>query len=226
MGLKLYQHPLASFCHKVLIALYENATPFESIVVDFGDPRSKQDLLSAWPVGKIPVLHDEARNRVVPETSIIIEYLTEHHPGPIALLPKDPEQRLQARLWDRFFDCYVQFPLQKIVGDRIRPEGARDPHGVDEAKAALVTAYDMIERQLQSGSGPWIVGDAFTIAECAAGPALFYAHTLVPFATEQQRLHAYFERLLERPSFARVLVEARPYFDNYPYREALPARFL
>ncbi|MET0387288.1 MAG: glutathione S-transferase family protein, partial [Polyangiales bacterium] len=121
MTLKLYQHPLASFCHKVLIALYENQTPFESVVVDLADPASKQALLSAWPVGKIPVLHDEARDRTVPETSIIIEYLAQHHPGPIALLPADRELALQARLWDRFFDAYVQVPMQKIVVDRLRP---------------------------------------------------------------------------------------------------------
>jgi glutathione S-transferase len=223
MSLVLYQHPLASFCHKVLIALYENETPFEAKLVDFSNEASRDELLSAWPVGKIPVLHDRARKQTIPETSIIIEYLARHYPGAAQLLPSDPERALSVRLWDRFFDLYVQVPMQKIVGDRLRPDDQRDALGVREALASLQAAYGMIERQL--GAAPWILGDAFSMADCAAAPALFYAHTLQPFAAEHSLVAAYFERLIARPSFRRVLAEARPYFDNYPYREALAQRF-
>lgn len=224
MSLVLYLHPLASFCHKVLLALYENETPFEARVVDLADPESTAELLAQWPVGKIPVLHDRARGRTVPETSIILEYLAQHYPGPVALLPADPELALQARLWDRFFDLYVQAPMQKIVVDRLRPAGGNDPHGVAEAEATLRTAYAMLERQLQTG--PWAIGPTFSMADCAAAPALFYGHIAVPFEREQQALSAYFERLLARPAFARVLREARPYFGNFPLRDRMPARFL
>ncbi|MET3927358.1 glutathione S-transferase family protein [Devosia sp. 2618] len=224
MSLTLYLHPLASFCHKVLIGLYENQTPFEAKIVDFGDPGSASAHIERWPVGKIPVLHDARTDRIVPETSIIIEYLQQHYSGPVPLLPTDPDHLLDVRLWDRFFDLYVSVPMQKIVVDRIRPEGANDPHGVAEARASLDTAYAMLERQLVGHQ--WAVGDQFTMADCSALPGLFFAGIVHPFAKDQTNLAAYFERLLQRPSVARVLVEARPYFQFFPYVEAMPKRFL
>lgn len=224
MALTLYLHPLASFCHKVLIALYENGTPFEASIVDFADAGSAAAHLERWPVGKIPVLHDGGTGRVVPETSVIIEYLQHHHPGPVQLLPDDPERLLDVRLWDRFYDLYVSAPMQKIVLDRIRPEGARDPHGVAEARATLDTAYAMVERQLQGRR--WATGDDFTMADCSALPALFFASIVQPFGAEQRQLAAYLERLLQRPSVERVITEARPYFRFFPYLDAMPRRFL
>ncbi len=224
MALTLYSHPLASFCHKVLLALYENGTPFAAVTVDFADPGSAAAHLERWPVGKIPVLHDSAAGRVVAETSIIIEYLHRHHPGPVALLPQDEEARLDVRLWDRFFDLYVHQPMQKIVTDRIRPAGQSDPHGVEEARATLAMAYEMIDRQLTGRE--WATGDAFSMADCAAAPALFYASIVAPFPADLASLAAYFERLLARPSVRRVIDEARPFFGFFPYREAMPARLL
>ncbi len=223
MALVLYQHPLASFCHKVLIALYENGTPFENRFVDLADEQSSADLLRFWPVGKIPILRDETRDSTVPETSVIVEYLDRHYPGPVSLVPEETNAGLQVRLWDRFFDLYVQVPMQKIVIDRIRPEGAADPHGVNEARGMLSLAYDMVEKQIDGKA--WITGDAFTMADCAAAPAPFYARTLEPFTEKRPGLEAYYRRLLERPSFARALKEALPYFKFYPYKENLPDEF-
>jgi glutathione S-transferase len=222
MSLTLYYHPLASFCHKVLVALYENETPFEGRIVDLADERSSAEMLSYWPVGKFPVLRDEKRGRTVPETSIIIEYLSRHYPGRTALVPDDPELALEARLWDRFFDFYVNTPMGKVVTDRL--PGRNDPFGVDEARATLRRAYDMLERQVESRQ--WAVGDEFTMADCAAAPSLFYAGIVEPFGANHPRVAAYFERLYARPSFARTIAEARPYFVNFPYHEAMPARFL
>jgi len=224
MALTLYLHPLASFCHKVLIALYENGTPFEASLVDFSNPGSAAAHIERWPVGKIPVLHDSSGNRVVAETSIMIEYLQQHYPGPVQLIPDDPEAQLEVRLWDRFFDLYVSVPMQKIVGDRIRPDGANDPHGVAEAHATLETAYGMIEGQLVGKS--WIAGEQFSMADCSALPALFFGLIVHPTGADRPHLQAYFERLLARPSVQRVLAEAQPYFKFFPYREAMPARFL
>ncbi|WP_193336520.1 glutathione S-transferase family protein [Devosia beringensis] len=223
MTLTLYIHPLASFCHKVLIGLYENATPFETAIVDFADPGSAASLFDQWPVGKIPVLRDSARDQTVPETSIIIDYLQAHYPGPLRLLPDDPDAMLQVRLWDRFYDLYVSVPMQKIVTDRLRPAGASDPHGVAEARATLDMAYSMIETQLQGKS--WACGEDFSMADCAALPALFFGHIVQPFAPDQTRLAAYLERLLARPSVARVIAEAQPWFTYFPYHDAMPARF-
>src|SRR5260221_6875257 len=120
MALALYFHPLASFCHRVLIALYENETPFIGKVVDLADKDASASFLELWPLGKIPVLHDDDRDRTTPETTIIIEYLDQHYPGARPLLPSEEGQRLQARLWDRFFDLYVQGPVGKVVTDRLR----------------------------------------------------------------------------------------------------------
>lgn len=224
MALTLHLHPLASFCHKVLIALYENDIQFEPSLVDFSNPGSAAAHIERWPVGKIPVLHDSNGNRVVAETSIIIEYVQQHYPGPLRLIPAAPDHQLDTRLWDRFFDLYVSVPMQKIVGDRIRPGGAQDAHGVAEAHATLETAYDMIEGQLYNG--PWITGRDFTMADCSALPALFFATIVHPPGENRPQLGAYLERLLARPSVQRVLREAQPYFKFFPYRDAMPARYL
>ena len=224
MTLTLYLHPLASFCHKVLIAFYENEVSFQSETVDLRDPGSAAALLAKWPVGKIPVLYDGVRGRVVPETSIIIEYVQQHYPGRVALLPIGADDQLDARLWDRFFDLYVSGPMQKIVADRLRPEDGKDPNGVADARATLDTAYAMIDAQVKGKA--WAIGDGFTIADCAAAPGLFYASIVHPFGPEQRNLDAYFERLLNRPSMRRTLREARPYFSMFPYRDSMPDRFL
>ena len=181
-------------------------------------------LLEKWPVGKIPVLHDDKRHRTVPETSIIIEYLQRYYPGPLVLLPEDHDAGLEARLWDRFFDLYVSGPMQKIVTDRIRPEDGRDPIGVGEARKTVETAYAMIDAQVASAR--WAAGDRFTIADCAAAPGLFFSSIVHPFSKDQVHLSGYFERLLARPSVRRTLAEARPYPSMFPYRDAMPESFL
>jgi len=224
MSLTLHSHPLSSFCWKVLIALYEAGTAFTPSAVNPGDPASRAAHQARWPLGKIPVLEDAARGVMLPETSIIIEYLEQQHPGPRPLLPADPAARLQARLWDRVFDLYVSQPMQKIVGDRLRPPGTQDPRGVAEARALLRDSYALLEGE--PALDGWAAGESFTLADCAAAPALFYAAILEPFDPAQRRLAAYFERLVARPSVARVLTEARPWFGYFPYREAMPARFL
>lgn len=224
MALTLYSHPLASFCHKVLVALYENEVPFRAVTVDFGDPVSAGQVFAHWPVGKIPVLHDGDRDCFLAETTIIIEYLQARYPGPVRLLPDDEEARLDARLWDRFFDLYVSQPMQKIVTDRIRPEGSGDPFGVEEARGMLDTAYSMIERRMAGRT--WSCGDKFTVADCAAAPGLFFASIVHPFAVDQEGLAAYLQRLLAHPSMRRVLAEARPFFSLFPYRDAMPPQYL
>jgi glutathione S-transferase len=224
MSLTLYIHPLASFCHKVLIAFYENGMPFRAETVDFSDPGSAKAHLERWPVGKIPVLFDDRTMRVIPETSIIIEYLQENYPGGTVLLPKDASARLETRLWDRFFDLHVNTPMGKIVTDRIRPEGQSDAYGVAEARATLTTAYTMIEEQMSSQD--WAAGDDFSLADCAAAPALFYASIVHPFGDRHPHLARYLDRLLARPSVSQVIDEARPFFPMFPYRDAMPARYL
>jgi len=214
MSLKLYFHPLASFCHKALIALYEGGTPFEPIIVDLADEASRAAFRAVWPMAKMPVLRDEERDRTVAESTIVVEYLDAYYPGATRLLPADAEDAWQTRMWDRFYDHYVQEPMQKIVTDRLRPAGASDPYGVEQAKGQLREAYDVLEREMAGKT--WTLGDRFTLADCAAAPALFYANTVAPFGDTQRHLAAYLNRLMARPSFARVLKEAQPYFSLFP----------
>ncbi len=214
MSLKLYFHPLASFCHKALIALYERGIPFEPIVVDLRDQTSSAAFKAIWPMAKMPVLRDEARDRTVAESTIIIEYLDAFYPSGMRFLPADADRAWQTRMWDRFYDHYIQEPMQKIVTDRLRPNGRNDSYGVEQAKVQLHEAYGVIEQQMESKT--WTMGNDFTLADCAAAPALFYANTVVPFGETRKTLSAYLDRLVARPSFARVLEEAQPYFPLFP----------
>lgn len=214
MSLTLHLHPLASFCWKTLIAFYENGTPFEPHVVDLGNDTARAALKQLWPIGKFPVLRDDARNQTLAESSIIIEYLAQHYPGSTELIPRDPDLARETRLRDRFYDLYVHEPMQKIVTNKLRPEGKSDPYGVEQAKTLLGTSYGMIEKQFCPG--PWAMGDAFTMADCAAAPALYYANLVMPLEDSHEKAAAYLERLVRRPSFARVLAEAEPYFGLFP----------
>ncbi len=220
MAITLYYHPLASFCHKVLIVLYEHGIDFEKRVIDLSAAADRAELASIWPICKFPVIRDHDRGRDVPESSSIIEYLDHFYPGAAPLLPAGWEAVHDVRLWDRFFDNYVQGPMNAIVLDRITGS-----HGdKTRERAALATAYAMIEERMANRQ--WIAGDDFSMADCAAAPALFYAATLEPLPSGARHLADYFERLMARPSVRRVLEEARPYFSMYPFKEAIPARFL
>jgi glutathione S-transferase len=213
MSLTLHFHPLASYCHKALIALYENDTPFTPNLVNLGDEHERAALLKLWPIGKFPVLCDDARDQTVPESTVIIEYLDRNYPGRTRFIPAEADLALQTRLRDRFYDLYVHEPMQRIVGDRMRPQGSKDPQGVEEARARLRTAYRMIDQEMAPRT--WAVGDDFGLADCAAAPALFYANEVLPFEGHTN-LAAYFDRLKGRPSYARVLKEAEPYFAMFP----------
>ncbi|MBW8853721.1 MAG: glutathione S-transferase family protein [Bradyrhizobium sp.] len=218
MTLVLYFHPLSSFCQKALVALYENGTPFEPRIVDLSDEASRAAFLRLWPIGKFPVLRDEARDRLVPESSVIIEYLDRHYPGPAPLMPADPDLALKTRLADRFYDLYVHEPMQKIVGDRLRPASERDAFGVAQAKARLQTAYAMIDAEMATQM--CAAGETFTLADCAAAPALFYGRLVLPFGDAHLNLARYFARLMDRPSFARAVAAAKPYFGLFPQVDA------
>lgn len=218
MTLRLYYHPFSSFCQKAVIAFYENSVDFQGEIVDLSDPGSRAAFAAVWPLAKFPVLRDEARGVIVPESTTVIEYLALHYPGPTLLIPSEPEAALQARIWDRFYDNYVQHPMQKIVGDRLRAAERSDPHGVAEARALLDTAYGILDKE--AAAKTWAAGEAFTLADCAAAPALHYARMVQPFAEKHPHLHGYFQRLLARPSFARVLEDAEPYRHFFPQERA------
>jgi len=195
----LYFHPLSSFCWKALIALYETRVEFEPRLVDLMTPEGRAEYAKVWPLLKMPVLVDGAN--VVAEASVIIEYAAPE------LIPAKDAWRV--RMLDRIFDLYVNEPVGKIVTDKFRAPGTNDTLGVEQARARIATAYDMIEPRVPDPS------DAFTLADCAAAPALFYGSKLVPLK-RHPKTAAYLGRLRERPSFARVLRDAAPYLSAWP----------
>jgi glutathione S-transferase len=214
-------HPLASYCWKVLLALYEADTPFNPIQIN-GVPKDQPDYVALWPIAKMPLLED--RGRVVPETSIIIDYLQDHHPGSANLVPTDREMAREARLWDRFFDLYLHTPMQQLVSDHMRPDDAKDQLGVGQARATLDTAYGMLDSRMAERD--FVAGNAFSIADCAAFPPLFYLEAIHPYRSAYPALAAYFERLASRGSAQRVIHEAQPWFQYFPFCDALELRFV
>jgi glutathione S-transferase len=214
MALTLYMHPLSSYCHKALIALYENAIVFTPQVVNLGDRQARDNFRKLWPIGKFPVLRDDARDQTIPESTAIIEYLSRHYPGPVELIPDDPELAAAVRATDRFYDLHLHDPLQKIVGDKLRPADGHDPIGVSEAKERMRTALRFADGEMATRH--WAVGDLFSMADCAAAAPLFFINKIMPLAQEFPHVSAHLERLMKRPSYARALVEAQPYLHFFP----------
>ncbi|HET9428625.1 MAG TPA: glutathione S-transferase family protein [Allosphingosinicella sp.] len=210
--MKLHAHPLSSYCWKALIALYEKATPFDFEPLDFGDPEAAAEFAALWPMAKMPVLVDG--ERVIVETSIIIEYLDLFHPAPIRLVPEDRETAIEVRMLDRIFDNYVMTPMQKIVFNRFCPAEARNAHDVMTARRTIDTAFGWLEERLKGRT--WAAGESFGLADCAAAPSLHYADKVQPMAGRFPGLADYLARLEARPSFARVLKEAEPYAHMFP----------
>ncbi|KQY12198.1 glutathione S-transferase family protein [Rhizobium sp. Root482] len=209
---QLFAHPFSSYCQKVLVALYENDTPFEFRILSQDAPEVEAEWAALWPMKRMPLLKDG--DETVMETTIIIEYLMLHYPGPVHLIPSDRKSALKTRFMDRFFDNYVMTPMQKVVFNQIRPEESRDPHGVDEARTMLDMAYGFLDDAMAKTE--WAAGDRFSLADCAAAPSLFYADWVHPIPETFANVRAYRARLLARPSFARAVDEARPYRHFFP----------
>lgn len=210
MKIELFVHPFSSYCQKAITAFYENGIPFEMRMLEPGN-EAWEELARIWPIGKFPVLREG--ERVVPEATIIIEYLHVHHPGPAPLIPDDPDAAIEVRMLDRFFDNYVATPQQKLVADLLRPEAERDPRGVADARAALDKAYAWLDARMAGRE--WAAG-AFSLADCSAGPQLFYADWSHPMDGRFPHVAAYRERLMARPAFKRCIDEARPYRAFFP----------
>lgn len=212
MSLKLYAHPFSSYSQKVLIALYENNTPFEYRQINHDEPKIIAELEALWPFKRFPVLTDN--NRTLIESTIILEYLDQRYPGKTRLIPADADAALEARFMDRFFDNCIMTPMQKPVADALRPEGQRDAYGVAEAKRQLDIAYAWLDTTMKDRE--WAIGSQFTIADCAAAPSLFYADWAYRIPEKFANVIAYRKRLLARPSFARAVDEARYFRPFFP----------
>ncbi len=207
--MQLYAHPFSSYSQKALIALYENATPFE--YRNLQDEQASAELASLWPLKRFPVLVDQGRT--VLEATTIIEHLDIHHAGRVRFIPAG-DAGIEVRMLDRVFDNYVMTPMQKIVLNQLRPEADRDPYGVTEARGFLERIYAWLDERL--AGRPWAAGHGFTLADCAAAPALFYADWAHEIPRAHANLRAYRARLLAHPSIARAVDEGRPYRSFFP----------
>jgi glutathione S-transferase len=214
----LYAHPFSSYSQKVQIALYENDTPFIYRNLGGEDPAALTEFAALSPIRKFPILVEDGK--VIAESSVIIEYLMLHHPGPIRLIASDTRLALEIRMMDRFFDNYVMTPMQNVVADFIRAADKRDPFGIAQAKAMLSRSYEWLDGVM--GRRPWGAGEEFSMADCAAAPALFYADWVHEIGETFANLRAYRKRLLQRPSVARAVDEARRYRPLFP--PGAPAR--
>jgi glutathione S-transferase len=208
----LFAHPFASYCQKVLIALYENGTDFTYRKFGPEDPTAMSELAQLWPLKKFPVLLDEGQTYV--ESSVIIEHLAIRYPGAVELIPKDRQGALEVRMMDRFFDNYVMTPMQRIVADFMRATSDRDPLGVKEARSLLDSAYGWLNGVMTKRA--WASGADFSLADCAAAPSLFYSDWVHEIRDEYPQVRAYRARLLARPSVARTVDEARPFRQFFP----------
>ena len=212
MTLQLFAHPFSSYCQKVLIALYENEIAFDFRLLEPDQAENGAAFAAYWPIGKFPLLVDAG----VPvfEATIIIEHLGLRHPSPVQLIPTDAREALPVRMLDRFFDNYVMTPMQRIVAEALRPAGASDPHGVAEARALLDKSYAWLDAHLAGRE--WATDAGFSLADCAAAPALFYADWAHPLGDRFPTVRDYRRRLLARPSVTRAVDEARPYRHYFP----------
>ena len=212
MTLQLFAHPFSSYSQKALIGLYENDIPFTLRKLSSDDPATAEEFAALWPIQRFPILVEDGRT--ILEASTIIEYLQARHPGPVRLIPEDPDAAVEVRMLDRVFDNYVMTPQGKCVFDAIRAPEARDVQGVAEARALLDTTYAWLDQRMAGRE--WAVGESFTLADCAAAPSLFYADWTHPIPAQLVNLHAYRRRLLARPSYARAVDEGRPYRHFFP----------
>jgi glutathione S-transferase len=210
MSLIVYAHPFSSYCQKVLMALWENDTRFTYRHLE--EPGAGEELGKLWPIGKFPILVDDGRTIV--ESSIIIEYLDQHHPGRVRFIPADPDAALEVRLMDRFFDQYVMNAMQQPVNEALRAEGGRKEQALAEARNALDRAYGWLEQRMAGRK--WAAGDSLSMADCAAAPSLFYADWVHQIGDRFPRLRDYRAQLLAHPSFARAVEEGRRYRPNFP----------
>jgi glutathione S-transferase len=212
MSLALYGHPFSSYTQKALIAFYENATPFTFRLIAPDEAENSAEWLRRWPLRKFPLLVDGERTLV--EASIIIEHLHLAHPGPVRLLPADPMAALEVRFLDRVFDLHVMSAVQFAVDCALGVVPAAPEAGLAIAAERLDRAYAWLDGALAGRT--WAAGADFTLADCAAAPALFYADWTHPIGERFDVLRAYRARLLARASVARAVDEARPYRSFFP----------
>lgn len=207
--MKFYYFPLSTYSQKTLMALHEKEVDFEAKLVDLRDPGQRSEYRKIYPLGKIPLLVRDD-DWLIPESTIIIEYIDTHFDSGPQLIPDDKDNARQVRFMDRMNDLYLNETITTLLFQGWKPEADRDQERTETARSRAGVMYDYLSKSLQGKD--WLMGE-FSMADCAAAPALFYAQQVFPF-DEHPNIAAYWERLKSRPSYRKVLSEAQPYLDK------------
>jgi glutathione S-transferase len=212
--MKLYYYPLSTYCQKVLIALYEKGIEFEGESLMLFDPEVRDQFREIYPLGKIPLLVDD-NDHMVPESSIIIEYL-DTKAKPLLIFGDADEQR-QIRFKDRMFDLYLLETIATLFFQNMKPANEQDPERIATAQFQIDKIYMFMEMELENQ--PFSCGSEFTMADCTAAAGLFYASKVAPF-DDRPLIKQYWERLCSMPSVQRVHAEAAPHLAELEKRDA------
>lgn len=192
-------HDWDSVCSfKVRMVLAEKGLAWESRHVDlFAFANLSAGFLALNPAGVVPVLGHAGL--VLPESSVINEYLDEVFPNP-PLVPQAPGDRAAMRIWVKLQDevlYHAQRPatfqlmikkrlaalgadeIARLVAAHPQPDRARhfigwatgpvDMAVVEDARGRVDAVLARIDAGLQDGR-PWLAGDMFSLAECAMAP--------------------------------------------------------
>lgn len=216
--MKFYYFPLSTYSQKTLIALHEKEVDFEPIHIDLRDPAQREKYRKVYPLGKIPLLVRED-DWLVPESTIIIEYIDTHFDAGQQLIPEDRDKARQVRFMDRMNDLYLNESITTLLFQSWKPEGNRDQERMDAARFRAGVMYDYLNKSLEGKD--WLMGE-FSMADCAAAPPLLYAQQVFPFDAHAN-IVTYWERLKTRPSYRKVLTEAQPYLNKLQESAALAA---
>lgn len=204
--MELYFSYPSPYCQKVLIALYEKKIAFVGKLVNLADPADKAEYQAIYPLGKVPLLCTDD-NKLVPESSIIIEFLDQVEPAH-RLIPLETDHARNVRLWDRLADQYLCASVMNMLMESRKPTAQQNAADIERWSRTLGTMYRMIDDQL--ARFPYLAGMEFSMADCAALPGLYYSSQ---FASLKgfPRLSSYFESLMLRASVMRVVDDAAPY---------------
>lgn len=206
--MELYYHPLSTYSQKAMIAFHEKGIAFEPKLVNLTEPEGRAAYESVYPIGKLPLLKPTAEHSV-PESTIIIEYLDDHFPDTTRLIPAGGDAARQVRFMDRMSDLYLNDPVVTLLFMQygFRP---RDDAAADKARKHVGLTYQHLDARL--AAQPWICGDDFSMADCAAIPPLYYAREVLPFDA-YPNLTRYWERARQRESYRKVMAEFVPMWE-------------
>jgi glutathione S-transferase len=208
--MKLYYNPLSTYCQKVMIAFNEKGIAYEPHVVDLMSAEGRASYEEINPFGKVPFFKP-SEDWQVPESTSIIEYLEDKFPNTPRLIPAGGgDAARQVRFMDRMADLYLNEPIVELQFQKIGFR-AQDNDRAARARKFVSISYGYYDKRL--AKQPWLCGESFTMADCAAIPALYYAQAVMPFDAHSN-IVAYWERARKRPSYAKVKAEFEPIWQG------------